>query len=78
MCTHDHTGALQLPSSTTSELTLRPYDILHFAGHEMYDPANPTRSEWIFSGDSKITANELSRIGRLPKFVFSMRANPGK
>jgi hypothetical protein len=60
------------------ELTLRPYDILHFAGHGMYDPANPTRSGWIFSGDSKITANELSRIGRLPKFVFSNACESGK
>jgi hypothetical protein len=60
------------------ELTLRPYDILHFAGHGMYDPANPTSSGWIFSGDTKITANELSRIGRLPKFVFSNACESGK
>jgi pimeloyl-ACP methyl ester carboxylesterase len=59
------------------ELTLRSYDVLHFAGHCVYDKLNPTASGWIFTGDKRLSANELNRIDRIPKFVFSNACESG-
>ncbi len=52
-------------------LLLHSYDVLHFAGHCVYDADRPENSGWIFSGGKRISANELNRIDRVPKFVFS-------
>ena len=49
-----------------SELTLRSYDVLHFAGHCMYDSAEPAASGWIFSNGERLSARELNRIDRIP------------
>jgi pimeloyl-ACP methyl ester carboxylesterase len=59
------------------ELTVRTYDVLHFAGHCTYDAAHPPASGWIFTGGARLTANELSRIDRVPKFVFSNACESG-
>lgn len=57
-------------------LMSRSFDVLHFAGHCVYDE-NPRRSGWLFSGGKFITANELGRIDRVPKFVFSNACESG-
>jgi hypothetical protein len=54
----------------------RSFDVLHFAGHCAYDE-DPRRSGWLFSGGKFITANELGRIDRVPKFVFSNACESG-
>jgi len=59
------------------ELMLRSYDVLHYAGHCFYNPANPSASGWIFGKDEYLTANELNRIDRVPKFVFSNACESG-
>ncbi len=59
------------------ELTLRHYDVLHFAGHCIYVPDSPESSGWIFSGGQRLSANELNRIDRVPKFVFSNACESG-
>jgi hypothetical protein len=53
------------------------YDVLHFAGHCFFDPADPGRSGWIFSKGECITAAELNRIDRIPAFVFSNACESG-
>lgn len=59
-------------------LTCRgPYDILHFAGHCMYDKDEPSSSGWLFTGGHRLSANELNRIDRIPKFVFSNACESG-
>jgi hypothetical protein len=58
-------------------LMLHSFDVLHFAGHCMYDTERPSRSGWIFSGGERVTANELTRIDRIPKFVFSNACESG-
>ena len=58
-------------------LTLHSYDVLHFAGHCVYDAENPEASGWIFSGGKRVSANELNRIDRVPKFVFSNACESG-
>ncbi|HEY3474655.1 MAG TPA: CHAT domain-containing protein, partial [Anaerolineales bacterium] len=58
-------------------LMLQSYDILHFAGHCSYEPEEPDASGWIFTGGKRLTANELKRIDRIPKFVFSNACESG-
>jgi pimeloyl-ACP methyl ester carboxylesterase len=60
-------------------LMLRSYDILHFAGHCVYDKEDPPASGWIFSAKSneRLTARELNRVDRVPKFIFSNACESG-
>jgi hypothetical protein len=58
-------------------LMLSHYDVLHFAGHAIYDAADPSASGWVFTGGRRISANELDRIDRVPPFVFSNACESG-
>jgi|GEM_PF-446722 len=58
-------------------LTRRHYDILHYAGHCMFDNDDPPASGWIFTGGKILSANELNRIDHIPKFVFSNACESG-
>jgi len=58
-------------------LMTRSFDVLHFAGHCAYDEGDPRKSGWVFTGGKLITANELGRIDRVPKFVFSNACESG-
>jgi hypothetical protein len=74
--------ALLGPSQATrtrvrQELILKPFDVLHYAGHCMYDKQKPSASGWIFTGGKRISANELSRVDRIPKFIFSNALESG-
>ena len=62
-----------------SELMLKHYDLLHFAGHCVYDAEDPANSGWIFSvaKNERLSANELNRIDRIPKFIFSNACESG-
>jgi hypothetical protein len=51
--------------------------VLHFAGHCTYDAKEPARSGWIFSDGEVLSAFELNRIDRIPKFVFSNACESG-
>ncbi|HEV7734885.1 MAG TPA: CHAT domain-containing protein [Candidatus Binatia bacterium] len=59
------------------ELMGSAWDVLHFAGHCFYDETNPPASGWIFSGGKTLSARELNRIDRIPKFVFSNACESG-
>lgn len=62
------------------ELMLQPYDVLHFAGHCVYRANDdPNLTGWIFHAGKKelLTANELTRIDRVPKFIFSNACESG-
>jgi hypothetical protein len=59
------------------ELVLRRYDVLHFAGHCLYDKDHPSASGWLFTGGELLRARELQRIDRIPKFVFSNACESG-
>ena len=58
-------------------LMLRRYDVLHFAGHCVYDEKNPQLSGWVFARDQRISAYELNRVDRVPRFVFSNACESG-
>jgi hypothetical protein len=62
------------------ELMVRSYDVLHFAGHCVFQwGGDPTLSGWIFNVKRRelLSANELNRIDRIPKFVFSNACESG-
>ncbi|MCX5703318.1 MAG: CHAT domain-containing protein [Candidatus Omnitrophica bacterium] len=60
------------------------YDIVHFAGHCEYDPANPENSGWVLS-DGRFSVEDILNMGStisLPILVFSnachwAKATPG-
>ncbi|MCB0107588.1 MAG: CHAT domain-containing protein, partial [Caldilineaceae bacterium] len=58
-------------------LMMRTYDVLHFAGHCVYDAKNPAKSGWIFSNGERLSAYEFTRIDRSPAFVFSNACESG-
>jgi CHAT domain-containing protein len=54
-----------------------PFDVLHYAGHCVYDRDDPARSGLLFSGDDRLTAADLDRIDRTPKFIFANACESG-
>lgn len=58
------------------ELMTHEYDVLHFAGHCAFDE-DPAKTGWIFTDKEVLTANELNRIDRVPRFVFSNACESG-
>ncbi len=59
------------------EVMSRSYDVFHFAGHCFFDTENPAASGLVFSGGQVLSADLLSRIDRVPKFVFSNACESG-
>jgi len=66
-------------TAVLKKLMLENYDVMHFAGHCVYDKDEPSNSGWLFSlkDDERLTANELKRIDRVPKFIFSNACESG-
>jgi pimeloyl-ACP methyl ester carboxylesterase len=54
-----------------------PYDVLHYAGHCVFDKDHPDRSGFLFSDNDRLTAADLDRIDRTPKFVFANACESG-
>jgi len=53
------------------------FDVLHFAGHCFFDAEDPPSSGWVFSNGHVLSAHELSRIDRVPRFIFSNACESG-
>jgi hypothetical protein len=55
------------------------FDVLHYCGHCFFNPEDPPRSGWLFKRNPQhvLTAHELSRIDRVPRFVFSNACESG-
>jgi hypothetical protein len=53
------------------------FDIIHFAGHGIYDPERPNRSGWVFGFGrdqtelKTLSAREIFLARRVPRLVFS-------
>ncbi len=59
---------------------LRDYDIVHYAGHADYHPANPSESGWLLK-DGRLKASDISAMGGLapmPSLVFSNACQTGQ
>jgi hypothetical protein len=63
--------------SVLQHLMTRSYDVLHFAGHCIYDTEQPRASGWIFSNDERLTAREIQRVDRVPGLVISNACESG-
>ncbi|MGZ4966705.1 MAG: CHAT domain-containing protein, partial [Chthoniobacterales bacterium] len=53
------------------------FDMMHYAGHCFFNEKNPPLSGWVFTGGKVLSANELSRIDRIPRFMFSNACESG-
>jgi pimeloyl-ACP methyl ester carboxylesterase len=53
------------------------FDMMHYAGHAWFNKENPSLSGWRFSGGKDLSANELNRIDRIPRFMFSNACESG-
>jgi pimeloyl-ACP methyl ester carboxylesterase len=53
------------------------FDLVHYAGHCFFNEKDPPRSGWLFSDNQVLTAYELSRLDRVPRFVFSNACESG-
>ena len=53
------------------------FDMMHYAGHCFYNPKDPPLSGWVFTGGKVLSANELNRVDRVPRFVFSNACESG-
>lgn len=53
------------------------FDLVHYAGHCFFDEKDPPRSGWLFSKGEILSARELDRIDRIPRFVFSNACESG-
>jgi hypothetical protein len=53
------------------ELMIRNYDVLHFAGHCIYDELEPSASGWWFGKGERLSPRELNRTDSIPRFIFS-------
>jgi hypothetical protein len=47
------------------------FDIVHFAGHGIFDENDPARSGWVFGKDCTLSALEIFRARRVPRLVFA-------
>jgi hypothetical protein len=54
-----------------------PFDMVHYAGHCFFNPMHPEKSGFLFSGGNVLTANDLERIDRTPKFIFANACESG-
>lgn len=54
-----------------------PFDVVHYAGHCFYDDQHPEKSGFLFSGGNVLSANDLERIDRTPKFIFANACQSG-
>lgn len=52
------------------------FDLIHYAGHGVFDTENPTNSGWVFGRDkdgtlSTLAAREIFKARRVPRLVFA-------
>ena len=52
-----------------ADLRSSRYDLVHYAGHAFFDPAEPARSGILCAGRKILSGAELAGVGRLPNLV---------
>lgn len=55
---------------------LNECDVVHYAGHAVFDPQQPNNSGWVLH-DAVLTASEISRVPHPPFLVFSNACQAG-
>jgi hypothetical protein len=47
------------------------FDVIHYAGHGIFDKERPNRSGWLFRNDCMLSAREIFRTRQVPRLVFA-------
>ena len=47
------------------------FDVIHYAGHGIFDVDNPNRSGWLFKKNCILSAREIFRSRQVPRLVFA-------
>jgi hypothetical protein len=69
---HEHIGASACdPVEILALLLSEEFDIVHFAGHGVFDEKDPSHSGWVFGRDRILSAREIFRARRVPQMVFA-------
>ncbi len=54
------------------------YDVIHYAGHAFFDPADPAQSGVVCHGGLALTGADLAGLGNLPSLVFFNACEAGR
>ncbi len=69
---HEHIGASACdPVEILALLLSEEFDIVHYAGHGVFDEKDPSHSGWVFGRDCILSAREIFRARRVPRLVFA-------
>lgn len=47
------------------------FDVIHYAGHGIFDKAQPNRSGWVFRNKCILSAREIFRSRQVPRLIFA-------
>ncbi len=47
------------------------FDVVHYAGHGEFDPANPAAAGWVLGAREVLRASDVFRARRVPRLVFA-------
>jgi pimeloyl-ACP methyl ester carboxylesterase len=68
----EHIGANACdPVDILALLFNEDFDIVHYAGHGVFDEQNPSHSGWVFGRDFVLSAREIFQSRRVPRLVFA-------
>jgi CHAT domain-containing protein len=54
------------------------YDVIHYAGHAFFDPANPSRSGILCAGHQVLSGADIAGVGRLPNLIVFNACESGR
>jgi CHAT domain-containing protein/pimeloyl-ACP methyl ester carboxylesterase len=54
------------------------FDVLHYAGHAFFDPADPSSSGILCSGREVLSGSDLANLGRLPSLAVFNACESGR
>jgi pimeloyl-ACP methyl ester carboxylesterase len=68
----DRIGAVECDPVEILALILNgEFDLVHFAGHGVFDSSDPAKSGWVFGRELVLSAREIFRARRVPRLVFA-------
>lgn len=54
------------------------FDVIHYAGHAFFDPANPSRSGILCAGHQVLSGADIAGVGRLPNLIVFNACESGR
>ncbi len=72
------TGVEATKAALLADFRSGKYDIVHYAGHAFFDPAEPSRSGILCAGRDVLSGAELAGVGSLPNLVVFNACEAGR